>query len=274
MFKTILTRAFSGAVFVAIMIGSIFWSPIALAVILFVLTGLGLYEFYKLFIKAGVIKKTYSGLVLGLVVYSLITAVAFSWLNPFVILGIFPLIFLFFVFELYKKNDQPFNQIAYQLLGTIYIAIPFSLYHFVHQYPIGGEADFEPWLLSGIFFLIWTNDTFAFLFGISFGKHPLFKRISPKKSWEGTIGGGLSTFGMAWLLGVYTNTMDLNNWIIIAAIVVPSAIFGDLVESMLKRSINVKDSGNIMPGHGGVLDRFDAANFALPFVVFFLYLLI
>jgi len=273
MFKTILTRALSGAVFVAIIIGSIFWNPIALALVLLILTGLGLQEFNSMFSKAGIIKKTGSGLILGLFVYSLITAVAFSWLSPFAILGLFPLAFLLFVFELYKKNKQPFTQIAYQLLATLYIALPFALYHFVHQYPIGGEANFEPWLLSGMFFLIWTNDTFAFLFGISFGKHRLFERISPKKSWEGTIGGGLSTFGTAWLLGSYTNTIDLNAWLILAAIVIPSAVFGDLVESMLKRSLGVKDSGNIMPGHGGVLDRFDAANFALPFIVFFLYLL-
>lgn len=273
MFKTILIRALSGAVFVTIIIGAIFWNPIALAVLLLILTGLGLQEFYSLFRKAGVIKRTISGIVLGLIVYSLITAVAFSWINPFAILGLFPLAFLLFIFELYKKNEQPFTQIAYQLIGTIYIALPFALYHFVHQYPIGGEENFEPWLVAGMFFLIWANDTFAFLFGISFGKHRLFERISPKKSWEGTIGGGLSTFVMAWVLGTYTNTIDLNAWLILAAIVVPSAVFGDLVESMLKRSLNVKDSGNIMPGHGGILDRFDAANFALPFIVFFLYLL-
>ena len=274
MFKPILVRALSGAVFVTLIIGAIFWNPLALAFLLLVLTALGLQEFFGLFRKAGVISKTSNGIILGLIVYSLITAVVFSWLNPFAILGLFPLVFLLFIFELYKKNAQPFTQIGYQILGILYIALPFSLYHFVHQYPIGGEVNFEPWLLSGMFFLIWANDTFAFLFGISFGKHRLFERISPKKSWEGTIGGALATFGMAWLLGTYTNTIDLTAWLILAAIVVPSAVFGDLVESLLKRSLNVKDSGNIMPGHGGVLDRFDAANFALPFIVFFLYLLL
>lgn len=273
MFKTILVRALSGAVFVVLIIGSIFWNPLALAFLLFLLSGLGLQEFFGLFRKAGVISKTANGIILGLIVYTLITAVAFSWLNPFALLAILPLIFLLFILELYKKSEQPFTQIGFQILGILYVAVPFSLYHFVHQYPIGGEANFEPWLLSGIFFLIWANDTFAFLFGISLGKHRLFERISPKKSWEGTIGGGLSTFGVAWLLGTYTNTIDVYAWLILAAIVVPSAVFGDLVESLLKRSLNVKDSGNIMPGHGGVLDRFDAANFALPFIVFFLYLL-
>lgn len=273
MLKTLLIRTLSGAVFATIIIGTIFWHPLALAVVLLILTGLGLQEFYGMFRKAGIIRKNSSGFVFGLVVYVLVTAYAFSWINAVAILAIFPLAFLLFIFELYRKNDQPFTQIAFQLLGTLYVALPFALYHFVHQYPVGGEQNFEPWLLAGLFILIWTNDTFAYLFGISFGKHRLFERISPKKSWEGTIGGGIFTFGMAWILGTYTQTLDLNSWFILAAIVVPSAILGDLVESMLKRSLNVKDSGNIMPGHGGVLDRFDAANFALPFIVFFLYLL-
>lgn len=273
MFKTILTRTLSGVVFVAIIMGAIFWKPIALAVLLFILTGLGLREFYGLFSSAKIIRNQIGGIVLGLIVYSAITAWAFSWIDAKVLLGLFPLLFILFVFELYKKDKEPFTQLSFQILGIIYVAIPFALYQLVLQYPVGGVMNFEPWLLAGIFILIWANDTFAFLFGISFGKHRLFERISPKKSWEGTIGGAISTFGVAWLMSIITTSLSLNNWLILAAIIVPSAIFGDLVESMLKRSLNIKDSGNIMPGHGGILDRFDAANFALPFVVFFLYLL-
>lgn len=273
MLKTLLIRALSGAVFATIILGSIFWHPYALAVVLFVLTGLGLREFYRLFNHSSLIRKTNNGLFLGLIVYSLLTAFAFSWLNAGAILLILPLIFLLFIVELYQKEENPFSQIALQLLGVLYVALPFGLYHFINLYPIGGVYNFQPWLLVGIFLLIWSNDTFAYLFGSTLGKHRLFERISPKKSWEGTIGGGISTFGIAWILGTYTQTLDLGSWFILAAIVVPTAIFGDLVESMLKRSLNVKDSGTIMPGHGGVLDRFDAANFALPFIVFFLYLL-
>lgn len=273
MLKTLLVRALSGAVFALLILGSIFWHPYALAALLFLLTGLGLREFYRLFADSGFIRKSNNGMLLGLVVYSLITALAFSWLNAAAILLILPLILLLFIVELYQKEETPFQQIAIQVLGVVYVAIPFGLYHFVNLYPVGGVYHFQPWLLVGIFILIWSNDTFAYLFGSTLGKHRLFERISPKKSWEGTIGGGLSTFGIAWLLGTYTQTLTLGSWIVLAAIIVPTAIFGDLVESMLKRSLNVKDSGTIMPGHGGVLDRFDAANFALPFIVFFLYLL-
>ncbi|MBN1650777.1 MAG: phosphatidate cytidylyltransferase [Bacteroidales bacterium] len=273
MLKTLFVRALSGAVFAFLMLGSIFWHPYALAALLFLLTGLGLHEFYRLFADTGFLRKNNTGVFLGLVVYSLLTAFAFSWLNSIAVLLILPLFFLLFIVELYQKSERPFQQIALQLLGIIYVAIPFGLYHFINVYPVGTIDHFQPWILVGIFLLIWSNDTFAYLFGSTLGKHRLFERISPKKSWEGTIGGGLSTFGIAWILGSYTQTLTPGTWVILAAIIVPTAIFGDLVESMLKRSLNVKDSGSIMPGHGGVLDRFDAANFALPFIVFFLYLL-
>ncbi len=273
MFKTLIQRALVGAVFVFLVIGSVFWHPLALAALLFVVTAIGLQEFYGLFVKAGLIRKNYNGLILGLITYSLISALAFQWIDSKVLFVLLPFSFLFFIIELYKKEEHAFLQIAIQFLGVLYVAVPFGLYHFVHQYPVGSGQNFQPWILSGVFFLIWSNDTFAYLFGSAFGKHRLFERISPNKSWEGTIGGGLSTFGVAWIIGSYSQTLDLTNWLILAAIVIPTAIYGDLVESMLKRNLNIKDSGTIMPGHGGILDRFDAANFALPFVVFFLYLL-
>lgn len=274
MFKTLLTRTLTGAVFAGLVLGSVFWHPLALALLLYILTGFGLQEFYGLFIKAGIIRKNNWGIIIGLYVYSVISAWAFSWIDGFALLSVLPPVFLLFVYELYKKNKAPFNQIAIQLLGIIYVAVPFSLYHLVQQYPVGGEPNFEPWLLAGVFILIWANDSFAYLFGSAFGKHRLFERISPKKSWEGAIGGAISTFGIAWILGTYLHILSLHEWFILASIIIPSAIFGDLVESMLKRSLNIKDSGNIMPGHGGILDRFDAANFALPFIVLFLYLLV
>lgn len=273
MFKTLVTRTLAGAVFVVLMIGSVFWHPIALAVLLFIFTAIGLQEFFSLFRKAGIIQKSINGIILGLITYSLITAWAFSLIKPQILFAILPLTYLLFIFVLYKNNSQPFKQIAFQILGSVYVAIPFSLYHLVHQFPIENQTSFEPWILTGVFILIWSNDTFAYLFGTSFGKHRLFERISPKKSWEGTIGGAISTIGVAYLLGTYSQTLDLTTWFVLAVIIVPTAIFGDLIESMLKRSIQVKDSGAIMPGHGGVLDRFDAANFALPYIVFFLYLL-
>jgi phosphatidate cytidylyltransferase len=118
----------------------------------------------------------------------------------------------------------------------------------------------------GMFLLIWTNDSFAFLTGKFFGKTKLFERISPKKTWEGTIGGGLLTILVAALLAFfYNDKQDLIFWIGAAIIVVPCSVLGDLLESLFKRNLNLKDSGTILPGHGGILDRFDAALFTVPF---------
>lgn len=273
MFKTLLTRTLAGAVFAIVILGSVFWHPYALAIVLFFIAAIGLEEFYSLLNKAGLYKRSLTDSFLGMLVYSLITAISFGWISAAALLVLLPLSFSLFIIELYKKNTLPFTQIGLQLMGVFYVALPFSLYHFVHQFPVGGNETFNPWLLAGLFILIWTNDTFAYLFGSLFGKRRLFERISPKKSWEGTIGGIVTALGMGWILGTYTHTLDVKSWLIIAAILIPAAIFGDLVESLFKRSLNVKDSGKIMPGHGGVLDRFDASNFALPFIVFYLYLL-
>ena len=140
MFKTLLTRTLAGAVFATLVLGSVFWHPIALAIILFVFTGLGLQEFYRLFRKAGLIRKSIGGILLGLITYSLITAWAFSWINPFMLFSIFPMIFLLFIYELYKNDEQPFSQIALQFLGIIYVAIPFSLYQIIARYRFGYDC--------------------------------------------------------------------------------------------------------------------------------------
>jgi phosphatidate cytidylyltransferase len=115
------------------------------------------------------------------------------------------------------------------------------------------------------FLLIWTNDSFAYFSGRAFGKHKLFERISPKKTWEGTFGGILFTLLLGFIIGSYINKGEVLFWMISALIIAPGAILGDLLESLFKRSLAVKDSGKILPGHGGVLDRFDAALFTIPF---------
>lgn len=121
--------------------------------------------------------------------------------------------------------------------------------------------------------MLWTNDTGAYLAGRFFGKHKLFERISPKKTWEGSIGGGILTIGVAFILSVYFTNLDQTNWIVLAILVAVFGGLGDLVESMLKRSLNIKDSGNLLPGHGGILDRFDGLLLSIPFIYSYLYLI-
>ncbi len=184
-----------------------------------------------------------------------------------------PLIFLFFISALYQKTEDVFVNLGFKILGIIYIAIPFGLMNIVANLGIAGQEKPEPIFLIAFFVLVWANDTFAYLSGITLGKHRLFERISPKKSWEGSIGGAIITMTLAGFLGHYTQIFDSVSWVILAAIIIFTATFGDLAESLLKRHTQVKDSGSIMPGHGGILDRFDAAIFSIPFYLFFLYLL-
>jgi phosphatidate cytidylyltransferase len=146
------------------------------------------------------------------------------------------------------------------VFGIIYVVGPFYLSIDLHV----RDTSTLPKVL-GMFLLIWTNDSFAYFTGRAFGKRKLFERISPKKTWEGTIGGILFTLLLGFIIGAYINKGEVLFWMVSALIIAPGAIFGDLLESLFKRSLNIKDSGKILPGHGGVLDRFDAALFTIPF---------
>ena len=179
-----------------------------------------------------------------------------------------PAIFLSFVYELYTQSEKPFVNIAFVILGMVYIGVPFSLLEFI---AFNGEHFYAD-IVLGLLLLSWANDTGAYLSGSRWGKTPLFQRISPKKTWEGSIGGALITFVIAAILAYFFKDLTLTNWLILAAIIIVFGTLGDLVESMLKRSQHLKDSGTIMPGHGGLLDRFDGFIFMLPYVAAYLLL--
>ena len=159
--------------------------------------------------------------------------------------------------------------------GIAYAVLPFALLQDLVQFKddVTGISTFVPEVLLGVILLIWSNDTFAYLGGSLFGKHKMSPRISPGKTWEGTIFGIIMTFGLSFLLKRYFNNDLFNVWLMLGALVPVLATIGDLVESMLKRQADVKDSGNIMPGHGGILDRFDSLIVVSPFVYVLLKLL-
>lgn len=179
-----------------------------------------------------------------------------------------PMLIFVFIFELYRKHKRPLLNIAVTYLGIFYIAMPFSLLN--HLSTINGT--FDGMFLFWIFVLLWANDTGAYLAGVTFGKHKLFERISPKKTWEGFFGGIVLSIITAFLITKYANTQfSLYIWIIISVIIVVFGTLGDLSESLFKRSINIKDSGQILPGHGGLLDRFDSLLLAIPIIFTFIY---
>jgi phosphatidate cytidylyltransferase len=175
------------------------------------------------------------------------------------------------LFELFLGGRAPFANVGYYLIALFYIALPFYLLTEIATQM--GLMSYAPHRVFGLLLLVWTNDTMAYVMGSKIGKTKLFERISPKKTWEGTVSGGICTMMIAYVLSLFIPDFSSVAWVGLAAVAAIFGTLGDLVESMLKRSLGVKDSGNLLPGHGGLLDRFDAFLFALPFYWFLLRLL-
>jgi phosphatidate cytidylyltransferase len=220
-----------------------------------------------------------SGIITGITAYIISTLIASKVIPLSSFLLLIPMMTGIIVIELYRKLERPFDSIAHTFFSLFYTALPFSLFPFASFSRTGLNSllpheniIFSPAIIIGFFLLIWANDTGAYLSGISFGRNKLFERISPKKTWEGFIGGVLAAVIVAWLLSDWLGVMGKTLWIIVSVIISISGTYGDLIESMLKRSVGVKDSGNIMPGHGGFLDRFDSAIISFPLVYLFISL--
>lgn len=192
-----------------------------------------------------------------------------------VFVAFLPAVFALFVAELYRKRATPFANIAWALAGLVYIALPMALLAFipVQGASVPGYIVYHPLTVLGIILIVWGNDVGAYLFGVAFGRHKLFERISPKKSWEGFAGGLLCAVGVGVLMGRLQGA-SLWLWGGAGLVVALAGVFGDLVESMMKRSVGLKDSGNVIPGHGGFLDRFDALLLAVPFVFTYFYIFV
>ena len=265
-FNNLTQRTFSGLIFICIVIVSILWHPYAFAVAFFAATFLGLYEFYKLTykhetIEINVVVGTLGGMILFvncfLHAYGLVSTMIFSTYAFYLI--------IVFIAELFRKKANPINNWAYYFLGQIYVAIPFSLLNYIIF--IQG---YQPWLLLALFITLWVNDTGAYVTGMLFGKHKLFERVSPKKTWEGFIGGAVFALISGYVLSRYITDISLWQWLVFSEIVVIFGTLGDLSESLLKRTENVKDAGKLIPGHGGILDRFDSMILAAPVVWIYL----
>jgi phosphatidate cytidylyltransferase len=172
---------------------------------------------------------------------------------------------------IYTRKPDSLKNSAISLFGLLYVSVPFSLINFI-VFSGKGETVFYPWILTGIFFIVWIFDSAAYVFGTWLGKHRLFESVSPKKSWEGFIGGSVFAVVMGILNAVLFQPVSMLNWVIISVIVIIFGTYGDLFESKIKREFEIKDSGSILPGHGGLLDRFDSLLFAIP--VIYLWLIV
>ena len=177
--------------------------------------------------------------------------------------------------ELYLKHKNPLGNWAFSMMSQLYVALPFALLNVLafHNDPAASSVSYNPILPLSIFVFIWLSDTGAYCVGSVIGKHRLFERISPKKSWEGSIGGAVFSIASSFIFAHYYDFMSVGQWAGLAVVVVIFGTWGDLTESLMKRQLGIKDSGNILPGHGGMLDRFDSALMAIPAAVCYLFAL-
>lgn len=263
-----LTQRIISALFGAIiLIGALYLGPISYFFVFLVLTILSLLEFYKLTGLDGMIPLKTFGTITGGVIFTLMFLVESAYLRDDYYFLIFPIVMCIFLIKLYRPQDKkPFTSIAFTILGLVYVALPFSLLGMlVYRY-----GDYNPLLLIGILLILWASDTGAYFAGTRFGKRKLFERISPKKSWEGIVGGFILATLMSIVLSYHFELLPIWQWIGVSILIVVGGTYGDLVESLFKRSILIKDSGNFIPGHGGFLDRFDGLLIAVPFIIAFL----
>jgi len=261
------TRAITGTVYVAVLICSVlFFQPYAFAVLMLALVIIGVNEFYTLLPAEKYQPNRILGIAFSIILFGITFLYSINQVPAKYFWLLLPVSSLVFLTELFRKKEAPFQNIALTLLAIIYIALPFSLLYQSGFLANRGVAGFNYQFILGFFFLLWTSDTGAYLVGISIGKHPMFPRVSPKKSWEGLAGGVFLTMAVAHVISLYFHSLSRTDWLVIAVIIAIFGVLGDLIESLLKRSLQVKDSGNILPGHGGILDRFDSVIFSIPLI--------
>lgn len=292
--KNLIIRSLTGIVFVVLIVGGILGGPMSFALLFAIVTGMSTWEF------CGILNEHQSCQINKFItttasVYFFLAVFGFNAnivgsevFIPYVITLVYLL-----VAELYLKDNNTLMNWAFTMMSQLYIALPFSLLSTLYFIASPqGFGDFSmlyyPVIVLSVFIFLWCNDSGAYLFGCKFGKRRLFPRISPKKSWEGSIGGGVLTIAISVFLPDFflflaehcTSLYLPDPWIILpsrvawaglACVVVVFGTWGDLVESLFKRKIGIKDSGNILPGHGGMLDRFDSSLLAIPAAVVYVY---
>jgi len=261
-------RTLTAFIFAVVLILCICISSYTFGAIFFIISLLGLWEFFTLVTKDHLNPQKIYGVLIGVYIYCANFLYANGLASTKVILFIIPLVSFAFILELYRKHPKPYSNLAYTFFGLIYITLPFSLLNYLIHSNSGGEFVYS--FVLGLLLLIWINDTGAYLSGSQFGKHKLFERISPKKTWEGSIGGAIFTLIASYVISLFFKEIGFAHWLAISVLVVIFGTFGDLAESLFKRGIAIKDSGTILPGHGGILDRFDSVLMASPVV--FVYL--
>jgi phosphatidate cytidylyltransferase len=266
-FNNLTQRIITGLLGSAGIIFGVVYSDSTFFLVFFIICLFSLIEFYDLSGLDGLKPQKVFGTFCGLFIYCLSFFIERKDIPAKFYFLFFPLLSIVFMIKLYKKLERkPFTNIAFTFLGILYVAVPFALLNAAAFEK--GSYNYE--VIFGCLFILWASDTGAYFAGTYFGKRKLFERISPKKSWEGAIGGALLATLFALGISHYFHSLAFWQWMIIDMIIIVGGVYGDLVESLLKRSIEIKDSGDSLPGHGGFLDRFDGLLISAPFIVAFL----
>jgi phosphatidate cytidylyltransferase len=266
------TRAITGFFFIIVMLGSMLLGHYVFGAFYLLLSLVCLHEFYGLNIKSGLQPSRVPGFGNAIFIYSIFALITYQ--DKPIYHGLLLLLTLtfsaIFIQELYKNTVAPFSNIAYTIAGLVFVIVPFTFFHALAY--LKGSFNFHYPL--AFLLMLWANDTGAYLVGRAVGRTKLFERHSPKKTWEGFIGGVIISAGLGYIISIYFAELDWKHWVSVGILISCFGTLGDLVESMFKRSINIKDSGSILPGHGGLLDRFDGFLLAAPVVYTYLYFVV
>lgn len=267
-------RTITGILFVVVLVGGIILTPISFGILFALISALSVHEFGQLMNQSRkvTINKNITSLA-GAYLFLAVMAFCTRAIGAEVFLPYLLLLLYLMITELYLKRENPLGNWAFTMLSQLYVALPFALLSVLafHNDEAAGSVSYNPILPLSVFVFIWLSDTGAYCVGSLIGKHRLFERISPKKSWEGSIGGGVFSIASSLVFAHFFPFLNLVEWMGLALTVVVFGTWGDLTESLMKRQLGIKDSGNILPGHGGMLDRFDSALMAIPASVIYLY---
>ncbi|OIN55960.1 phosphatidate cytidylyltransferase [Arsenicibacter rosenii] len=252
-----------------LILGAIMYADWSFVLLFCAISALTQIEFYRLLGLDGNQPLTFYGTVVGCFICLLTFFIEKEFIPHDTYFLICPVASMVFLIKLYKKKDmKPFTNIGFTFLGIIYVAVPFAL---LNVLALRGGS-YHPKIILGCLLLLWASDIGAYFAGTKFGRRKLFERVSPKKSWEGSLGGAAMAAIIAFILTIYAPDLKPWQWYCVGGIIVVTGTYGDLVESLFKRSIAIKDSGSSIPGHGGFLDRFDGLLLAAPFIITFLKL--
>ena len=258
----LLPRFITGVVFLGLVIVSVTISPWIFAALFGFFTVIGIIEFYRMSGMLGFTPQKVTGIVIGFLTFLVLFSLTMEILPPEMVFLLPVLMLSIPIIELFRQKPTPTSDWAQTLFAPMYIALPFGL--MANMLFLPDTHEFSPKIILSFFAFVWISDTGAFCVGSLIGKHKLIPKISPKKTIEGLLGGIVFTLLSSIAVYHWVGVFSQAHWLIISLVTVIFATFGDLVESMVKRNAGVKDSGKMLPGHGGVLDRFDSTLLAVP----------